>query len=121
MALRAFAGASALEAMQKLVKDQNQALAKAQLAAEEAQAKARSLQEQCQSLEEDTTSSRCEPGSLCAVSGNCCWDIHRARAVVFVTDWDTCQLGGEAIADRAIQPMTLVRTVVQICILVTSG
>jgi len=46
--------------MQKLVKDQNQALAKAQLAAQEAQAKARSLQERCQSLEEDATSLRCE-------------------------------------------------------------
>ena len=47
--------------MQKLVKDQNQALAKAQLAAQEAQAKARSLQERCQSLEEDATSLRCGP------------------------------------------------------------
>ncbi len=48
--------------MQKLVKDQNQALAKAQLAAQEAQAKARSLQERCQSLEEDATSLRWELG-----------------------------------------------------------
>ena len=55
------AGASALEAMQKLVKDQNQALAKAQLSAQEAQAQARSLQERCQSLEQDAASLRCEP------------------------------------------------------------
>ena len=70
-ALPALAGASALEAMQKLVKDQNQALAKAQLAAQEAQAKARTLQERCQSLEEDATSLRCELGHcvLCFGTG----------------------------------------------------
>ena len=54
----ASAGASALEAMQKLVKDQNQALAKAQLGAQEAQAKARSLEERCQSLQEEAASLR---------------------------------------------------------------
>ena len=56
--------------MQKLVKDQNQALAKAQLAAQEAQAKARSLQERCQALEEDATSLRFElwPSVLCLLS-----------------------------------------------------
>ena len=43
------------------MKDQNQALAKAQLLAQEAQAQARSLQDRCQSLEQDAASLRYGP------------------------------------------------------------
>ena len=87
----ALAGASALEAMHKLVKDQNQALAKAQLAAQEAQAQARSLQERCQSLEEDAASLKCVPASDAAVCvqvsvGNL--QLHAARQVVIVPGRD---------------------------------